>query len=151
VTCREGAVERTTCAPGVKCQEHKGSDGVASALCESGDHQHCKDVGKSRCDGGRLVQCMPHGALGEERVVDCNAMGLACDASTGKPACALPGARGCVAGAPRCEGDALSFCAAGRPTKVACADLGFARCDPDGHGLEASCAPARAPTARAWP
>lgn len=139
VTCRDGAVERTACAAGVKCVEHRGGDGVQAAVCEDGRHAHCKEIGRSRCDGGRLVQCIPHGQIGEERVIDCGAAGLACDASAAKPVCALPGQRACEAGAPRCEGDALAFCAAGRAAKVKCTDIGFARCDPNGHGHEASC------------
>ena len=139
VTCRDGAVERTACAAGVKCVEHRGGEGVEAAICETGGHAHCKDIGKQHCNGGKLVQCVPHGQLGEERVIDCGAMGLACDASSGKPVCALPGQRACESGAPRCDGDALSFCAAGRPYKVKCGEIGFVRCDPDGHGLEASC------------
>ncbi len=148
VTCRDGAVERTVCATGVKCVEHRSSDSrdprAEAAICETGGHAHCKDIGKQRCDGGKLVQCIPHGQLGEERVIDCGAMGLACDASSAKPVCALPGQRACESGAPRCEGDVLSFCAAGRPYKIACGEIGFVRCDPDGHGLEASCGSATA-------
>jgi hypothetical protein len=140
VTCRDGAAERTACTKG-RCVEHRGD--TRSAMCESPGHDHCDDVGRSRCEGGMLVQCVPHGPLGERRVVDCGALGLACDGSSAKAVCALPGQRSCEAGAPRCRGDALAFCAAGRPFEVKCAEIGFARCDPDGHGLEASCGTAR--------
>ena len=141
VTCRDGAVERTACAPGVRCKAAENDDGSRTAMCEGPGHAHCKEVGKSRCAEGRLVQCVPHGELGEERVTDCNALGLACDSSSGRPGCRVAGPRVCEGGASRCEGDALSFCAAGKPVRVSCAELGFSRCDPDGHGLDASCAP----------
>jgi hypothetical protein len=142
LTCRDGAADRTRCDVGARCIEQTLAD-THSTMCETPGHKHCADVGKARCDGGKLVQCVPHGHLGEERVVDCGAMGLACDSSSSKPVCALPGQRACESGAPRCSGDALAFCAGGRSFEVKCASLGFARCDPDGHGLEASCGSAR--------
>jgi hypothetical protein len=140
VSCRDGSVERTACAPGVRCEQQKTTDGVEAALCEPPGHAHCRDIGKSRCDGSRLVQCAPHGHLGEQRVQDCGALGLACDESAGRAWCAVPGVRGCEAGTPRCAGEALQFCAAGHVARVSCTALGFGACDPDAHGLEAACA-----------
>jgi hypothetical protein len=35
---------------------------------------------------------------------------------------------------PKCEGDALVFCAAGRLSRVACASLGMGGCDPAARG-----------------
>jgi hypothetical protein len=43
---------------------------------------------------------------------------------------------------PRCEGDAVVFCAAGRLTKVACSGIGLGACDPAAKGPMAGCAPA---------
>lgn len=145
ITCRDGAVERTACAAGVKCEEHKANDGTLTALCEPPGHLHCNEVGKSWCDGARLVQCSAHGHTGELKVVDCASIGMACDAALAHPACALPGQRACSPAAPRCDGGSLSFCAAGRNVKIACDAIGFSKCDPDGHGLEASCATASTP------
>jgi hypothetical protein len=139
LTCKDGVVERSACATGGHCEEHRTTDGAEAALCEAPGHAHCKDVGKSRCAGGKLVQCAPHGPLGEERVLDCGAIGLACDEAGGRAWCAVPGVRECDAAAARCAGEELSFCAAGHPVHVSCTALGFGPCDPDGHGLEAAC------------
>ena len=139
VSCHDGAIERTACAPGVRCEEQRASDGVQAALCGAPGHTHCRDVGKSQCDGSRLVQCVPHGRLGEQRVQECSALGLACDEGGGRAWCAVAGVRGCEAGTPRCAGEALQFCAAGHPVRVSCTALGFGACDPDAHGLEAAC------------
>lgn len=142
VTCRDGATERSACAGGTRCEEHKGSDGVLSAVCESADHRHCDTVGKRWCERGRLVQCQPHGPFGEAAVTDCAALGLACDEHTDLgAACVAPGPRTCERAAPRCEGDTLTFCAAGRRFHVSCRELGLGGCDPDAHGVDAACGP----------
>ena len=148
VGCHDGAVDRTACIGGAHCEEHRGADGTPSAICESPGHRHCDAVGKRWCEQGKLVSCIPHGPIGEAMVSDCAALGLACDdhAETGA-ACVVPGPRACEHGGARCDGDALTFCAAGRRFRVACRDLGFSVCDPDAHGVDAACAPAppRAP------
>jgi hypothetical protein len=138
--CRDGAVDRTACLGNARCEEHSVA-GAPSAICEPPAHRHCDAVGKKWCEGGKLVSCQPHGPFGEAVVSDCAALGLACDehAVTGA-ACVAPGPRGCDHAAARCDGDALTFCAAGRRFRVACADLGFAACDPDAHGVDAACA-----------
>jgi hypothetical protein len=100
-------------------------------------------VGKRWCELGKLVSCLPHGPFGEVAVSDCAAVGLACnDRVDAGAACVVPGPPACEHAAPRCEGDALTFCAAGRRFRVACQDLGFGACDPDAHGVDAACAPA---------
>jgi hypothetical protein len=141
VGCHDGAVDRTVCLPGARCEEHRGADGSSSAICESPGHRHCGTVGKRWCEHGKLVSCIPHGPFGEAVISDCAALGLACDdhAESGA-ACVVPGPRACEHAAARCEGDALTFCAAGRRFRVACGDLGFRVCDPDAHGVDAACA-----------
>jgi hypothetical protein len=141
VTCRDGAAEKTACSAGVRCLETRAGDGSQSAMCDARDHVHCTTVGASRCDANHLMTCVPHGTLGEARVVDCADAGLVCSATGDHATCAFPGARSCTGTAARCDGDALSFCAAGRPVKVSCAQIGFERCDPDGEALQAACAP----------
>jgi hypothetical protein len=145
VSCHDGAIERTPCARGVPCEERRGSDGAVSVQCEPPGHVHCTDAGKSWCDGARLFTCSAHGHTGEMKIVDCAAVGMACDASLPHAACAVPGVRSCSPAAARCDGSSLSFCAAGRSVKIACDSIGFGRCDPDGHGLEAACAPNASP------
>jgi len=143
VGCHDGAVERTACIGGSRCEEHRASDGTSSAICESSGHRHCDVVGKRWCELGKLVSCLPHGPFGEVAVSDCAAVGLACnDRVDAGAACVVPGPPACEHAAPRCEGDALTFCAAGRRFRVACQDLGFSACDPDAHGVDAACAPA---------
>jgi hypothetical protein len=150
VSCRDGAADRTECVGEARCLAVKGTDGVPSAICEPPAHRHCDAVGKRWCEGGSLVVCQPHGPFGEAVVSDCAALGLACDdhASAGA-ACVVPGRGACVAGAPRCEGGALAFCAAGRRVHVPCTELGFVTCDPDAHGVDAACTLTQAPASPA--
>ena len=143
VTCRDDeAIDRDECPAGAHCEETRGEDGEPTAFCVPRSHEHCNDVGKRRCDGAKLVQCAPHGQFGEIRTVDCAAFDLTCDAS-GARDCVVPGVAECAAnapsGAPKCDGGALVFCAAGKHVRVGCEELGFGACDPDGHGLAASC------------
>jgi hypothetical protein len=144
--CHGGAVERTPCAAGARCEAQKGADGVTSALCEPVGHRHCDVVGKRWCERANLVSCQPHGSTGEVAATDCGAAGLVCDDRVeGGAACVVPTARTCDHGAPRCDGDALVFCAAGARVRVGCRDLGFTTCDPDAHGVDAACTVARGP------
>jgi len=141
VGCHDGVVDREVCAGGSRCEEHRAQDGTSSAVCESPGHRHCDAVGKRWCEQGKLVSCGPHGPFGEALVTDCGAVGLACDDhAEGGAACVVSGPRACVHAAARCEGDALTFCAAGRRFRLACGDLGFRGCDPDAHGVDAACA-----------
>lgn len=140
--CRDGAVDRTACLGNARCEEHS-VGGTASAICEPPAHRHCDAVGKRWCEQGKLVSCLPHGPFGEVSVADCGALGLACDDhAVAGAACVVPGPRGCERAAARCDGDGLTFCAAGRRFRVACHDLGFGACDPDAHGVDAACASA---------
>jgi hypothetical protein len=140
--CRDGAVDRTACLGNARCEEHS-VGGTPSAICEPPAHRHCDAVGKRWCEQGKLVSCLPHGPFGEVSVADCGALGLACDDhAVAGAACVVPGPRGCERAAARCDGDGLTFCAAGRRFRVACPDLGFGACDPDAHGVDAACASA---------
>jgi hypothetical protein len=139
--CRDGAVERTACAGGSRCEERRAADGTSSAICEAPGHRHCDRVGKRWCEQGKLVSCVPNGPFGETVVSDCAALGLTCDDHAGKDAaCVVPGPQTCEHGPARCEGPALTFCAAGRRFRVGCGELGFPGCDPDAHGVDAACA-----------
>jgi hypothetical protein len=139
VSCHEGAVERTVCAAGARCEERRGADGAVSALCEPAEHRHCDVVGKRWCEQGRLATCEPHGPFGEVVTTDCPGLGLACAERAQEASCVAAGASPCERAAPRCDGEALAFCAAGRRYRLACRDLGFASCDPDAHGVDAAC------------
>lgn len=139
VSCHEGAVERTACAAPARCEEHRAADGAVSVVCERPGHRHCDAVGKRWCEQGKLAACEPHGPFGEAVVTDCAALGLVCDERGDAAACVAPGAHACDKTPPRCEGDALTFCAAGRRFRMTCKDLGFSACDPDAHGVEAAC------------
>jgi hypothetical protein len=141
IACHDGAVEKTACVAPARCQELKSADGAIVALCEPPDHRHCTDVDKRWCDGGRLLSCRAHGPFGEVVVTDCALQGLSCAAAAeGGAECAVPGTPVCARGSPKCDGEALAFCAAGRRFRVSCRELGFASCDPDAHGVDAACA-----------
>lgn len=140
VACHDGAVERTECAPGARCEERRAADGAVSVLCEPPAHRHCDVVGARWCERSSLVSCQAHGPFGEAVETECSSFGLACDASGKSGAsCVASVPRACERGAPKCDGDALVFCAAGRAMSVSCRDLGFAACNPDAHGVDAAC------------
>ena len=140
LSCREGAVERVECAAGANCVERQSSDGSREAVCETAAHRRCDAVSASWCEGTSLVQCQPQGVLSKAITSDCAAFGMVCDdhAASG-PGCVVPGARACEARGPKCEGEALTFCAAGERLRVSCREEGFGGCDPDAHGVEAAC------------
>jgi len=138
LSCRDGAVERVPCTDGTHCLEHAHGDGTEFAMCEGDGHVACDAVG-TRCEGDRLVACEAHGHYSHSRETDCAAVGLTCSKGSAGAACVARAAQ-CASGPARCEGDALAFCAAGRPVKVSCPRLGFGSCDPDARGLEAGCA-----------
>ena len=155
VSCHEGAIERVDCGQGSSCSERLTGEGVREAVCEGTGHRRCDTVNARWCDGTTLVHCQPQGTLGKEVPTDCAAFGLLCDdhASSG-PSCVLPGSPACGSRGPRCEGDVLTFCAAGERLGVNCRDVGFGGCDPDAHGVEPACArPAVSsapPAGRSW-
>ena len=142
VACHDGAVERVACDPGSRCEEHADADGDRTASCEAPAEARCENPGARRCDGDRLVMCEPSGHFGRVHATDCAALGLRCAWRGGRSTCVSAAAhagRGCDAGAARCDGEALAFCAAGAPARVSCASLGLGGCDPDARGARAAC------------
>jgi hypothetical protein len=150
LSCREGAVERIECASGSTCVERRSSDGAREAVCETSAHRGCEAVSTRWCEGSVLVRCQPQGEIGNEVPTDCAAFGMACDehAAAG-PACVVPEPNACHGRGPRCEGDVLTFCAAGERLGVPCREVGFEGCDPDAHGVEAACTRRRIVSAKA--
>ncbi len=80
------------------------------------------------CEGRRLRQCTGNA----ESVVDCARRHAAMNCRvTGEQAfCGVEAACDPLSTAPRCEGDTIVLCNAGRVERVDCRALGFARCDP---------------------
>jgi hypothetical protein len=147
ITCHDGALERTACAAGDKCRSHAHGDGAEFAECVGGGEAECTAVGAVGCEGSRVIECEPRGHTGRRRITDCGALGLVCRTSPGKAHCAARDAT-CASGPPRCDGEAIEFCAAGRAQRVSCASLGMGPCDPDARGMEAGCKVANSPAIR---
>jgi len=136
VACRDGAAERTACGPATKCDEHVEANGERGATCEPvSGHAHCAQLGQRFCRDDLFVECIVHGHYGDARVTDCKGLGLRCAPS----GCVVAKASDCQPGPPRCDGEALAFCAAGHMVKVSCKTLGLGACDPDAQGPAASC------------
>jgi hypothetical protein len=146
VRCEDRAVARASCPAGTTCRAHAHGDASSYPMCEGPGHRACSGPGARRCDGDMLVECEAHDHYGHERVTDCRAAGLVCGGVGGRVGCAA-GAE-CVPGPTRCEGGALTFCAAGIRERVACAAIGLGSCDPDARGAEAACAVAKAAAVR---
>jgi hypothetical protein len=145
VACRDGAVERTACAGETRCAEHTEPGGARGATCEHlRAHAHCTQVGARYCQEDLLAECTVHGHYGDTRVTDCKSLGLRCATSGRSAGCMVAKARDCDPSPPRCDGEALAFCAAGRMVKVSCKTLGLGTCDPDAQGPAASCATKKA-------
>jgi hypothetical protein len=138
VSCHDGEIERAECPAGSSCQEHIEGDGDHAAMCEVAGHTACPKPGTRRCEASRLVVCESHGHFGHEHITDCMAEGLSCTEREGRAAC-TDGPSDCNGAAATCEGSALSFCALGRSTRVACSELGLGPCEADGRGTEAAC------------
>jgi hypothetical protein len=139
VSCFEGSIERTVCGPKTTCHEHSHEDGARFASCASERDIACEDVG-ARCEGDVLLECEASGHFGRAHVTSCADLGLVCEASaeTKGASCVARQAQ-CTSGTARCDGDALTFCAAGRKARVDCSAIGMGPCDPDAHGFEAGC------------
>lgn len=148
VTCRDGMIERTPCEAGEACQLHRDDDGDQLALCAPPADRRCVDVGASRCEGDRAVECVAgkNGHFGVLRVTDCGKSNLGCEVRGSRAACVVREGSSCVRGPARCEGDFLVYCAAGAEVKVSCAKLGLGPCDPGARGPEAACSPPLSPT-----
>jgi hypothetical protein len=143
-SCHDGEIERSACAPGESCQAHVERDGDQAAMCEAPGHAGCETPGSRRCEGSRLVRCEAHGHFGHERSIDCHDLGLVCTSGQGGARCTV-GVPECAGGQATCEGNALSFCAAGQRLRVDCGALGLSTCEADGRGPQALCRPKKAP------
>ena len=140
LSCHDGAVERTACSPGTRCEQHKDRDGETAVTCEPPEnHAHCEELGARYCDQNRLVECVVHGHFGDVRISECGALGLACRGKGERARCVVAPRLECDPAPPRCDGEALSFCAAGHLARVSCRGLGLGACDPDARGPQAGC------------
>lgn len=143
--CHDGAIERTLCGPGTRCEEHRDDDGDATASCQLAGGRRCGLRGARQCEGDRLVECSGVNHNGKLRVSDCAGFGLKCTGTGPRSGCYVPAETvECDKDMlPRCDEkrEALVFCAAGRLTKIACASLGLAACAPNARGAVAACSP----------
>jgi hypothetical protein len=147
LSCSDGEIDRTLCPSGSSCQSHVDGDGEQVAMCEVPGHASCSSPGSRRCEGNRLVACEAHGHFGHERAVECAAGGFVCSVFDGGAAC-TDGPPRCVPGRPTCDGNGLSFCAAGSRVLVDCDAIGMGTCDADGRGIDAVCRPREGPPPR---
>jgi len=139
LTCRDGAMERTECKPGTKCEERK-EDGEATARCEVPGRRRCDLLGTRRCEDDRLVECDRPGSAGKVSVSDCKSLGLQCSGVGPRARCQVPSNVECDSEMlPRCEAGKLVFCTAGRISKIACSSLGLGNCNPSARGSIAAC------------
>jgi hypothetical protein len=134
--CEKGKLASLDCtAFGLKCAT--GADGVAGCATSG---PSCAGAAR-RCDGRVAVGCYN----GHQVRVDCDSAGLSCAASPGAAtvgACAAPAppaGGGCDPGEkPRCDGDDIRYCHAGRPRAFSCRALGFHKCDARDSGVRCS-------------
>ena len=120
------------------------------------------------CDGALAVVTCRDGATGrtacpaaarcEEHKGNDGAVSAVCESPDHRDEHAEPGVsraasgpRTCEHASPQCDGDTLTFCAAGRRFHVSCPQIGLGACDPDAHGVDAACAPAARGPAPASP
>jgi len=144
LSCHDGVVERATCRPGTRCEEHRDESGEATASCQLPGRRRCEMLGARHCEGDRLVECSSQGHFGRIRVSDCAGFGLRCSGVGPRAGCYVPADVECDREMlPRCDGASIVFCAAGRLTKIPCAKLGLETCNPTARGPVAACEPAR--------
>jgi hypothetical protein len=144
LSCHDGAIERTSCRPGTRCEEHVDESGDATASCQLPGRRRCDALGARHCEGDRLVECSSQENAGKLRVSDCAGFGLRCTGAGPRAGCYVAADVECDKDMlPRCDanGRSLAFCAAGRLTKIACASLGMGACNPTAHGSVAACSP----------
>lgn len=143
LSCHDGAIERAKCRPGTRCEDHKDESGDATASCELPGRRRCDLLGARHCEGDRLVECSTSSDhFGKVRVSDCAGFGLRCTGSGPRAGCYVPADVECDKEMlPKCAdgGQSLVFCAAGRLTKISCASLGMATCNPTARGPVAAC------------
>jgi len=141
VSCRDGIVDKMTCAAGERCVAHHDPEGDQVASCAAVNEKRCSDIGAAACDGDNLVECISDGHFGRVRSTDCAAHGLSCGAQGRDAACVAASPVECAPFPPKCDGAFLVYCAEGVVAKVACAAIGLGVCDPSAHGPEAACRP----------
>jgi hypothetical protein len=138
LTCNDGAIRRgPDCASlGLRCEDGacRGT-GPACAFDAPFSEYRVEYVGIA-CQGNVMRACV----AGTEHALDCAAIapGFSCREADGVHFCGL--AAECVPGnLPNydqpgtllgCEGNAVTFCNAGRIDRIDCRELGFERCDP---------------------
>lgn len=143
VSCRDGAFERVVCRPGTTCEEAIDEAGETVAACELPGRRRCEARGARHCEEDRLVECDHAGSTSKVRVTDCVGFGLRCAGVGPRAGCYVPTNVECDKELlPKCEGESVVFCAAGRLVKVSCSGMGLGACDPSAKGAMAACAPA---------
>lgn len=141
INCRDGLAERIECPMGSRCEIRNEGGGERVARCTFGEALRCRGLDAAYCNRDALVECLGRGSDGEVRITDCGKVGLRCVEHGKAASCRLGVQNDCEGEAARCDGDLLTFCAGGRKRAVSCRSLGFPRCDPSAHGLEAACSP----------
>ncbi len=140
ISCRDGAYERVVCRPGTTCEEHKDEAGEPVAACELPGRRRCDLRGARHCENDRLVECDRTGHYSKVRVTDCVGFGLRCAGVGLRAGCYVPTNVECDKEMlPKCAGDSVVFCAAGRLAKISCPALGLGTCDPSARGPMAAC------------
>ena len=139
VSCHDGAVEKAACGPGTRCVARTDVPGENAAACEPTSGARCTELEGKRCDDDKLVECVSRGHGGSVRVTDCAAGGMRCAGRGARAGCYIGGAVACDAAPATCDGEALSFCANGRMTRVSCTQMGFSACSPAANGPNAAC------------
>jgi hypothetical protein len=147
LTCNDGAVRRgPDCAAlGLHCEDGACRGTGAACTLESPLSEYSVEYVGIACEGDVMRACV----AGAEHALDCAAIapGFSCRKADGVHFCGL--AAECVPGnLPNsdqtgtllgCEGDAITFCNAGRIDRIDCRELGFERCDPGND--DGSCGP----------
>jgi hypothetical protein len=150
VSCRDGAFERIACRPGTTCEERPNEAGETTASCELPGRRRCDLRGARYCENDRLIECNSEGHGPSTRVTDCAGFGLRCTGVGPRAGCSVPSNVECDKELlPRCDGGSVSFCAAGRLTKVSCGAIGLGSCDPAAKGSMAGCVTRPSPSAPA--
>ncbi|MBX3190145.1 MAG: hypothetical protein KF819_24170 [Labilithrix sp.] len=140
VSCHDGVIERATCRPGTKCEEHRDESGDATASCQLPGRRRCDLLGARHCEGDRLIECSSQDHFGKVRVSDCSGFGLRCAGKGPRAGCYVAADVECDRDMlPKCEGSSIVFCAAGRLTKIPCGKLGMGSCNPTARGPVAAC------------
>lgn len=138
VNCEGSLVEKRTCPLGTRCAARKDENGAPTAQCEGSASPPCTPPFGARCDGDVAVVCVQNGRFPGSRHTDCASYGMRCEQRDGRANC-VSRAPQCTPSPPSCQGDSLTFCAAGEPRSVSCRGMGLAACAPDAKGPGASC------------